>query len=101
MEGSTENLTSQQYSNYYFFLLVEHDWSSCVSLADVFFSMKLYTQSSEGWRKRTRDLSFLSPSHGPLRFVTSLSRPLRFALASIRNTECLRRRQLLFNKLIN
>ena len=80
-----------------FFLLVEHDWSSCVSLADVFFSMKLYTQSSEGWRKRTRDLSFLSPSHGPLRFVTSLSRLLRFALSSIRNTECLRRRQLLFN----
>ena len=73
VEGSIENLTSQRYSNYHFlFLLVEHDWSYCVRLEYVSFSMKLYAPRTAGRRKRTRDLFFISPSHGPLRFVNSL-----------------------------
>ena len=55
--------------------------------------IKICTQRKMGRRKRAkwRFACLLRPSHGPLRFVTSHS---RFALASMRNTKRLRRRQV-------
>ena len=57
-------------------------------------SMKICAQREAGRRKppRRRFSSLLSPSHGPSRFVTSHS---RFALAFVRKTKRLRRRQCL------
>ena len=57
-------------------------------------SMKICAQRKAGKRKlpRRRFFCLLSPSHGPLRFVTSHS---RFAVAFERKTKRLRRRQCL------
>ena len=41
-----------------------------------------FARAKEGGKEKTGEASSLSPSHGPLRFVTSLS---RFALASAKN----------------
>lgn len=59
-------------------------------------SIKICTKRM-GRRKRARRrfASLLPPSHGSLRFVTS---PSRFALASMRNTKRLRRRQVTDHK---
>ena len=59
--------------------------------------IKICTQRKMGRRKRAkwRFACLLRPSHGPLRFVTSHS---RFALASMRNTKRLRRRQVTDHK---
>ena len=59
--------------------------------------IKICTQRKMGRRKgaKWRFACLLRPSHGPLRFVTSHS---RFALASMRNTKRLRRRQVTDHK---
>ena len=62
-----------------------------VSYPDVSLSRWKILRAKEGGKDKKGFASFLSPSHGPLRFVTSHS---RFALADVRKTKGMRKKQL-------
>ena len=62
-----------------------------VSYPDVSLSLDEKLRAKEGGKEKTGFASFLSPPHGPLRFVTSHS---RFALADVRKTKGMRKKQL-------
>ena len=61
-----------------------------VSYPDVSLSRWKILRAKEGGKEKTGLVSIFSPSHGPLRFVTSHS---RFALADVRKTKGMRRKQ--------